>query len=89
MALQKSIVSERTGATLTYHEISQVCFSETKASIVVTSFVDKAAKDSGKRAAETASITVDYADTVLPKPIVRWAQDQLIALDAYAGAEVV
>jgi len=89
MALQKSIVSERTGVTLEYHEVMQVSLSQGSASLIVASYVNKAAKDAGRAFSEVFPITVPYADEVLAKGVFAWAQDQVKATEKFAGATEV
>ena len=89
MALQKSIVSIRTGQTLGYHEILQASFGGGHANIIVASYVDKAAKDSGKTFADVNPTMVDYAEEAMASGVIAWAQAQLMATPQYQGATVV
>ena len=88
MGLQKSIISARTGVTLTYHEVMGVHFNTNGASILVGSYPDKAAKDSGKSFSDATPVQAAYDGGVLPKGVLAWAQDQVLALPAFAGATV-
>jgi ribosomal protein L30E len=89
MALQKNVVSGRTGMTLGYHTIEQVSFGNGKATIMVASYLDKAAKDAGKQFADLTPVQVDYAGANLGKPVYDWAQDQVVATEQFQGASVV
>ena len=89
MGLQKSIVSTRTGATLTYHEVMQVTVNPTNASIMVASYPDQAAKTSGKQFSDVVPVQVPYDGSVLPKGVLAWAQDQVAATTQFSGATAV
>ena len=89
MGLQKSIVSPRTGITLTYHEVVAVDFSGAAASIMVASYPDKAAKDAGKHFADVRPVTTTYDGGVLPTGVFAWAQGVVAATSDFAGATIV
>ena len=89
MALQKSITSERTGATTTYHEVSQVTIDAGRATALVASYPDKAAKDAGKRFSELTTVSLAYDGSALAKAPLAWAQDGVKATEKFAGATEV
>jgi hypothetical protein len=90
MALQKNVTSTRTGAVLSYHEIMQVSFGGSKATIVVASYIDKAAKDAGKQFADISTVSVDYAgENIGPKSVQDWAQEKALENETFQGAIVV
>lgn len=89
MSLQKNVVSARTGMTLAYHTVEQVGFDVGRATILVASYPDKAAKDAGKQFADIVPVQVDYAGENLGKGVIEWAQDQVVATDQFQGAQVV
>ncbi len=89
MGLQKNVVSERTGMTLGYHEVFQVSFNQSNANIVVASYPDKAAKDTGKQFSDVSNIQVPYGGETIGKGALAWAQDQVKATDKFSGATEV
>jgi hypothetical protein len=88
MSLTKNIVSDRTGTTLGYHEVSQAVVTPGFMAISVLSYPDKASKDAGRQPADALSLRVAYDGSVLSKGVLAWAQDQVLALPAFAGATV-
>jgi len=86
MALQKSIVSARTGVTLTYHEVFQVSVSGDSANILVASYPDKAAKDAKKQFTDMTPVSAPYAQEAMPSGVFAWAQAVVLANPTFAGA---
>jgi len=86
MGLQKNVTSARTGAVLGFHEVLTVNAAGDKVSVVVASYVDKAAKDAGKNFAEAAPHVFDYDGSAINKTMTAFAQDLLKGLPEFAGA---
>ena len=89
MALQKSIVSERTGATLTYHEVINVQFGEGTVSVAVASYVDAAAKVAKKNFVELRPYSFPYDGLAIAGSASAYAQAKLLTLPEFAGATEV
>lgn len=90
MALQKNIVSTRTGAALNHHEVVQVAFGQGTASILVASYPSKVVKDAGKQFSDVTTIVVEYAgENIGAKSVFGWAQEKVLADPTFAGAQEV
>lgn len=86
MALQKSITSDRTGAVMAFHEVAQVTIEAGRATALVASYPDKAARDAGKRASELSPVSLAYDGSALAKAPLAWAQDGVKATEKFSGA---
>lgn len=86
MALQKSIVSVRTGATLTYHDVFSVQFTDTKIIVLISSYVDAASKVAGKFFVDVTQQSFSYDGSPIGKSVKAYAQDLIKALPAFSGA---
>jgi len=89
MALQKSKISERSGATLAYHDVLNVQFGVDTVSVVLASYVDAAAKVAKKNFVEVKPYSFSYDGSAIVVSAKAFAQAKLLTLPEFAGATEV
>ena len=91
MALQKAITSPNTGVVTNYHRIDGADYGKEKICIRVLSYIDQAARDTGKNAIRNDIIQLDHdlnADIGAANALEH-AYGLLKATDAYSGSQDV
>jgi hypothetical protein len=89
MALQKNIVSDISGATLVYHEVKSVNFTNNTVNIMVASYADSQAAATGKAFLEQKLYSFPYYGETLGKPPFVYAEDLLLTLEKFKNASQV